>query len=89
MMKFLIILLLQRARTWGQTLIRMMQQAIRINNVTKVIIGTLNIYSLPPKFEQLKLIISNYIDVFVIQETKLDPSFTDEHFWVYEAISIG
>ena len=53
---------------------------IRINNVNKVIIGTLNINSSPPKFEQLKLIISNYIDVFVIQETKLDPSFRDDQF---------
>ena len=48
---------------------------IRITNVNRVIIGTLNINSLPQKFEQLKLIIDNYLDVLVIQETKLDPSF--------------
>ena len=53
---------------------------IRVRNVNKVIIGTLNINSLPPKFEQLMLIIGNCIDILVIQETKLDPSFPDEQF---------
>ena len=50
---------------------------IRIKNVDRVIIGTLNINSLSSKFEQLKWIMGNYIDVLVIQETKLDPSFSD------------
>ena len=53
---------------------------IRIKNVNRVIIGTLNINSLSSKFEQLKLIMGNYIDVLVIQETKLDPSFSDGQF---------
>ena len=37
---------------------------------------------MPPKFEQLKLIIGNYLDILVIQETKLDPSFSDEQFMI-------
>ena len=53
---------------------------IRVKNVNRVIIGTLNINSLPSKFEQLKLIIGNFLDVLVIQETKLDPSFPSGQF---------
>ena len=37
---------------------------------------------MPPKFEQLKLIIGNYLDILVIQETKLDPSFSIEQFMI-------
>ena len=48
---------------------------IRVKNVNKVIIGTLNINSLAPKFEQLKAVIGKNIDVLTIQETKLDSSF--------------
>ena len=55
---------------------------IRIKNINRIIIGTLNINSLHPKFEQLKLIIGNCLDVLVIQETKLDPSFTTEQFMI-------
>ena len=55
---------------------------IRIKNVNRVIIGTLNINSLPPKFEPLKSIIGNYLDILVIQETKLDPSFSSEQFLI-------
>ena len=53
---------------------------IRVKNVNRVIIGSLNINSLPPKFEQLKLIIGNSLDVLVILETKLDSSFPSEQF---------
>ena len=53
---------------------------IRVKNVNRIIIGTLNINSLAGKFEQLKLIIGNYLDIFVIQETKLDASYPDAQF---------
>ena len=53
---------------------------IRVKNVDRIIIGTLNINSLAPKFEELKLIIGNYLDILVIQETKLDPSFPQGQF---------
>ena len=55
---------------------------IRIKNINRVIIGTLNINSLHPKFKQLKLIIGNCLYVLVIQETKLDPSFTTKQFMI-------
>ena len=45
-------------------------------------IGTLNINSLSTKFEQLKFLIANYLDVLVIEETKLDPSFPTEQFLI-------
>ena len=47
-----------------------------------IVIGTLNINSLPSKFEQLKLIICNYLDILVIQETKLHPRFSNEQFMI-------
>ena len=53
---------------------------IRIKNIDRVIIGTLNINSLSSKLELLKPIIGNYLDILVIQETKLDPSFNTEQF---------
>ena len=55
---------------------------IRIKNINRIIIGTLNINSLSTKFEQLKLIIANYLNILVIGETKLDPSFPDEQFFI-------
>ena len=52
----------------------------RIKNRDIILIATLNVNSLPAKFEQMKVIIGNYIDIIVIQETKLDPSFSTEQF---------
>ena len=53
---------------------------IRIKNVNNVIIGTLNINSLAPKFEQLREIIGKNLDILTIQETKLDSSFPTQQF---------
>ena len=50
---------------------------IRVKNVGRIVIGTLNINSIASKFEKLKVIISNSLDILVIQETKLDSSFPD------------
>ena len=55
---------------------------IRVKNVNKVIIGTLNINSLAPKFELLKEIIGKNIDILTIQETKLDSSFPSGQFFI-------
>ena len=43
-------------------------------------IGTLNINSLASKFEQLREVIGNHLDILTIQETKLDSSFPSEQF---------
>ena len=53
---------------------------IRVKNVGRIVIGTLNINSIASKFEKLKVIISNSLDILVIQETKLDSSFPDSQF---------
>ena len=53
---------------------------IRIKNVNRLIIGTLNINFIAPKFEQLKEVIGNHLDIFTIQETKIDKSFPEDQF---------
>ena len=58
------------------------QIEIRIKNSNRIIIGTLNRNPLSTKFEQLKRIIANYLDILVIGETKLGPSFPDEQFYI-------
>ena len=48
---------------------------IKIRNTNEVIIGNLNINSLPNKFEHMKDIVMQHIDIFVVTETKLDDTF--------------
>ena len=48
---------------------------LRLRKVNKVIIGNININSLPNKFKQLKELVMKHIDILVITETKLDDSF--------------
>ena len=55
---------------------------IRVKNVNRVIIGTLNINSLATKFEQLREIIGTNLDILTIQETKLDASFPSGQFFI-------
>ena len=55
---------------------------LRIKNSEKVIIGNLNINSLPKKFDQLKETVLKYVDVLVLTETKVDDSFPNVQFLV-------
>ena len=55
---------------------------MRTKNPERVIIGNLNINSLPNKFEQLKDTVLKYVDVLVLTETKLDDSFPKAQFLV-------
>ena len=55
---------------------------IRIKNVNRIVIGTLNINSLPNKFDQLKEVVGKNIDILTIQETKLDSSFPPQQFTI-------
>ena len=55
---------------------------LRLRNINKVIVGNININSLPNKSEQLKELVMKYIDVLVITETKLDNSFPTLQFLV-------
>ena len=54
----------------------------RAKNCDKVIIATLNLNSLPNKFSSLAEIISNNIDILVIEETKIDESFPEGQFLI-------
>ena len=60
---------------------------IRIKNVNRLIIGNLNINSIPNKFDQLKAVIPGYIDILVLVETKVDVSFPESQF-IIEGYSI-
>ena len=55
---------------------------LRLRNVNKVIIGNLNINSLPNKFNQLREIMLKHVDVLVITETKLYDTFLTSQFLV-------
>ena len=55
---------------------------LRLSNVNRVIIGNLNINSLTNKFNQLKEIVLEYINILVVTETKLDDTFRNAQFLV-------
>ena len=48
---------------------------LKIKNSNRFVFGNLNINTINNKFEQLKHIIKNNVDVLVLTETKLDSSF--------------
>ena len=54
----------------------------RIKNKDKVVLATLNINSLRNKVSTLTEIVSNNLDVMIIEETKVDASFPDGQFIV-------
>ena len=53
---------------------------LKINNLSRLVIGHLNINSLRNKFESLKQLIKGNIDILVITESKLDESFPSQQF---------
>ena len=55
---------------------------IRVQNHNRIIIGNLNINSIPNKFDALEFIIPGNIDILVITETKLDKSFETAQFLI-------
>ena len=55
---------------------------LKLKNVNRLVIGHLNINSLPHKFDQLKSIIGKNIDILVITETKIDSSFPNSQFGI-------
>ena len=55
---------------------------IRIKNVNKIVIGSLNINSISAKFDQLKEVIRKDLDILTIQESKLDSSFPVTQFCI-------
>ena len=55
---------------------------IRAENVANIIVGTLNINSISPKFDEFKLMVSRWFDVLIVTETKLDDSFLKAQFCI-------
>ena len=53
-------------------------QSWRVKNSNRIALGSLNINSLPNKIDGLRTLITNNIDVLVVQETKIDSTFTNE-----------
>jgi len=53
---------------------------LRQININRVIIGYLNINSIRNKFDALKDIVSQNIDILMVAETKIDDSFPKEQF---------
>ena len=53
---------------------------LRIRNINRVIIGNLNISSLPNKFDQLRETVLKHIDILIITETKLNDTFPNAQF---------
>ena len=60
-------------------IIKLLQKQ-RLQNPKKIIIGHLNINSLRNKIDFVKDIFKNNIDILLISETKLDPSFPLNQF---------
>ena len=54
----------------------------KIQNVEHLVIGSLNINSIRNKFDQLKLLVKDNIDILVIQETKIDDTFPVAEFCI-------
>ena len=48
---------------------------LKFKNVNRLATGHLNINSLCNKFDRLKLLVKNSLDVFMISETKFDQTF--------------
>ena len=48
---------------------------LRVKNINKLLIGNLNINSISGKFDQLKTVVQEKLDILVITETKLDSNF--------------
>ena len=48
---------------------------LKLKNTNRLILGHLNINSIVGKFDHLKVLIVNNIDILVLAETKIDSSF--------------
>ena len=57
-------------------------KSIRLKDINRVIIGNLNINSLPIKFAQPQEIVLKYVDILILTETKLGDSFPTSQFMV-------
>lgn len=54
---------------------------LRLQNTKKIIMGHLNINSIPNKFDGIMDVIKDKLDIFLISETKIDDSFPEAQFF--------
>ena len=62
---------------------------IRIKNLNRIIMATLNVNSICSKFEQLRTIVAGNIDILVLTESKLDDTFPSAQFLIFTFNSSG
>ena len=55
---------------------------LRLKNPNRIIIGHLNLNSIRNKFEELKLLVKDSLDLIIITETKIDNSFIINQFLI-------
>ena len=55
---------------------------LRVKNIGRIIVATLNVNSIRHKFDQLKYLIKDNIDILIITETKIDASFPEGQFLI-------
>ena len=53
-----------------------------MKNLNRLLIGNLNINSVSNKFDQLKLFVSDKVDILIITETKSDSTFSTSEFLI-------
>ena len=61
---------------------------IRAENFNNIIVGTLNINSISPKFDEFELMVSGYFHVIIVTETKLDNSYPKAQFCIDDSLSL-
>ena len=54
----------------------------RSKNSDNLVIASLNINSVRNKFDQLKLLVKDYLDILILEETKLDETFPEGQFYI-------
>ena len=57
-------------------------KALRLKNTNRIIFSHLNINSIRNKFEDLINLITPYVDILLVSETKLDESFPLKQFFI-------
>ena len=55
---------------------------LRVKSVNRLIIGNLNINSVPNKLDQRKLFVQGKVDILIVTETKLDSTFLTSLFLI-------
>ena len=55
---------------------------LRVSHPNNIIVGHLNINSIRNKFEMLSLSVTQYVDILMLSETKLDSTFLSTQFLI-------